>query len=50
MIEQLDKIDVNNVKPTFNAESLYDKINGHVYSHTYGIFQRILSEASNEDI
>ena len=48
MLEQLKNIDVNNVKPTFNAESIYDKINNHVYSQTYGILQRIMSEAINE--
>ena len=50
MLEQLDNIDVKSIKPTFNAESLYDKINDHTYSYTYGIFQRIMSEFSEEDI
>jgi len=50
MLEHLKNIDVNNVKPTFNAESIYDKINDHVYSHTFGIFQRIISEVENDDI
>jgi hypothetical protein len=45
MSEQLKNIDVNEVKPTFNAESIYDQINNHVYSYTYGIIDRIVSEA-----
>ena len=45
MSEQLKNIDVNEVKPTFNAESVYDQINNHVYSHTYGIIDRLVSEA-----
>ena len=49
MLEQLKNIDVNNIKPTFNAESIYDKINDHIYSQTYGIFQRIISEAVEYD-
>lgn len=49
MLEQLKNIDVSSVKPTFNAESIYDKINNHVYSQTYGIFQRIMSEAIKDD-
>ena len=50
MLEHLKNIDVNNVKPTFNAESIYDKINDHVYSQTYGIFQRIMSEVLNNEL
>ncbi len=50
MVEQLDNVNVKDIKPTFNAESLYDKINGHTYSYTYGIFQRIMSEFSEQDI
>jgi len=49
MTEQLKNIDVNEVKPTFNAESVYDKINDHVFSHTYGIIDRIMSEAMNDN-
>lgn len=45
MSEQLKNIDVNEIKPTFNAESIYDQINNHVYSYTYGIIDRIVSEA-----
>lgn len=48
MLEHLKNININNIKPTFNAESIYDKINGHVYSHTFGIMQRVLSEVDNE--
>lgn len=50
MLEYLKYIDVNTIKPTFNAESIYNKINDHVYSHTFGILQRIVSETINEDI
>jgi hypothetical protein len=49
MNEQLKNIDVNAVKPTFNAESIYDKINNHVYSQTYGIIDRILSEVVDDN-
>lgn len=49
-LEQLKNIDINNVKPTFNAESIYDKINSHIYSQTFGIIQRMISEVSNEGI
>lgn len=49
MNEQLKNIDVNDVKPTFNAESIYDKINNHVYSQTYGIIDRILSEVVDDN-
>lgn len=45
MSEQINNIDTAEIKPTFNAESIYDKINNHVFSQTYGIIDRILSEA-----
>lgn len=48
MTEQLTNIDVNDVKPTFCAESLYDKINNHVFSQTYGIIDRIMSEVMDD--
>lgn len=44
MTEQLKNIDVNEVKPTFNAESIYNYINNQVYSQTHGIIDRIISE------
>ena len=50
MVTHLKYVDNAKIQPTFNAESIYDKINGHVYSHTFGIIQRILSEASDENI
>lgn len=50
MTEQLTNIDVNDVKPTFCAESLYDKINNHVFSQTYGIIDRIMSEVMNDNL
>ena len=50
MVTHLKYVDTTKIKPVFNAESIYDRINGHVYSHTFGIIQRILSEASNESI
>ncbi len=50
MFEQLKNVDISNVKPAFNAETLYDKINDKVYSQTYGIFENIMNRVLHENI